>query len=320
MPLPSSGQITLDEMHVEAGGSTTTEGAVNDADIRSLIGAASGGPDLAFTDWYGASAGVTINITISSNTNNYNIWNSKGGTYSAGQTTVNVTINSGVTIGATSIISYAFTTGLGWATGDVINITNNGTIKGKAGNGGRGGNAVYNSSAGNGLNGGTGSPAFRGQFACTVINNGSVYGGGGGGGGGGSNYGHIVVGKGSSLRADGGGGGGGGAGVTSSSGGAGGTASGATVNNQGNTGSSGTATAGGAGGSAFQGAGAGGNGGGLGSNGGAGTAANVSNFIPTQPNAAGSGGNGGTRGYYQVGSIFINGGSGIGGTVGGRSA
>ena len=35
-------------MHVEAGGSTTTEGAVNDADIRALIGAASGGPNLAF--------------------------------------------------------------------------------------------------------------------------------------------------------------------------------------------------------------------------------------------------------------------------------
>ena len=321
MPLPSSGQITLDEMHVEAGGSTTTEGAVNDADIRALIGAASGGPNLAFTDWYGASAGVTINITISSNTNNYNLWNSKGGTYSAGNTTVNVTINSGVTIGATSIISYAFTTGLGWVTGDVINITNNGTIKGHPGDGGRGGNVVYNSSAGSGLGGGVAGNAFRGQFACTVINNGSVYGGGGGGGGGGSNYGHIIVGKGSSIQANGGGGGGGGAGVTSSSGGAGGTASGATINTAGNPGSSGTATAGGAGGvSSGQNAGAGGNGGGLGSNGGAGTAANVSSFIPTQPNAAGSGGNGGTRGYYQVGTSLINGGSGIGGTVGGRSA
>jgi len=308
-------------MHVEAGGSTTTEGAVNDADIRSLIGAASGGPNLAFTDWYGASAGVIINITISSNTNNYNLWNSKGGTYSAGNTTVNLTINSGVTIGATSIISYAFTTGLGWATGDVINITNNGTIKGHPGDGGRGGNAVYNSSAGNGLGGGVAGNAFRAQFACTVTNNGSVYGGGGGGGGGGSNYGSFVVGKGSSTQAAGGGGGGGGAGVTSSSGGAGGTASGANVNTAGISGNSGTATAGGAGGGAQAvGIGPGGNGGGLGSNGSAGTAAVVTVFIPTLPNAAGSGGNGGIRGYYQVGTSLINGGSGIGGTVGGRSA
>ena len=321
MPLPSSGQITLDQMHVEVGGTSGTQASINDSDIRSMIGASSGQANLSFSDFYGASSSVTINITISSNTNNYNLWDNKGGTYSAGNTTVNLTINSGVTIGATSLGSYAFTTGLGWVTGDVINITNNGTIKGKAGNGGRGGNVVYNSSAGNGLGGGMGSPAFRGQFACTVINNGSVYGGGGGGGGGGSNYGHIIVGKGSSIQANGGSGGGGGAGVTSSSGGAGGTASGATINTAGNTGSSGTATAGGAGGgSSGQGAGAGGNGGGLGSNGGAGTAANVSSFIPTQPNAAGSGGNGGTRGYYQVGSIFINGGSGIGGTVGGRSA
>jgi len=321
MPLPSSGQITLDQMHVEAGGSSTTQGAVNDSDIRSLIGAASGGPNLAFTNWYGASASVIINITISSNTNNYNLWNSKGGTYSAGNTTVNLTINSGVTIGATSLGSYAFTTGLGWVTGDVINIINNGTIKGKAGNGGVGGSSVYNSSAGNGVGGGTGSPAFRGQFACTVTNNGSVYGGGGGGGGGGSNYGQTPSGKISLTSAKGGGGGGGGAGVTASSGGAGGTATGSTLNVPGNAGSAGTATAGGAGGSGGGlGAGTGGNGGGLGSTGGAGTAANVDNYIPTQPNAAGTGGGGGVRGYYQVGSIFINGGSGIGGTVGGRSA
>jgi hypothetical protein len=176
MPLPSSGQITLDEMHVEAGGSTTTEGAVNDADIRSLIGAASGGPNLAFTDWYGASGSVTINITISSNTNNYNLWNSKGGTYSAGNTTVNVTINSGVTIGSTSQGGYAFTTGLGWVTGDVINITNNGTIKGRGGDGGAGASVVYGVSVPDAANGNTGGPAFRGQFACTVTNNGSVYG------------------------------------------------------------------------------------------------------------------------------------------------
>ena len=272
---------------------------------------------ITFSDFYGQASSVTINITISSNTNNYNLWNSKGGTYSAGKTTVNVTINSGVTIGSTTSGTYAFTTGLGWVTGDVINITNNGTIKGKGGNGGAGGNAVYNSTpAGNGGNGGTGGPAFRGQFACTVTNNGSVYGGGGGGGGGGGWWSAGL--KANQEAAYGGGGGGGGAGVTSSSGGAGGTASGANPSNTpGGAGSAGSATAGGAGGSTQLSAGPGGAGGGLGANGIAGTTADQPTF---QPSAKGTGGSGGVRGYYQVGSIFINGGSGLSGTVGGRSA
>jgi hypothetical protein len=317
MPLPSSGQITLDEMHVEAGGSTTTEGAVNDADIRSLIGAASGGPNLAFTDWYGASGAVpiTINITISSNTNNYNLWNSKGGTYSAGNTTVNVTINSGVIIGSTSTGTYAFDTGTGWSSGDVINITNNGTIKGRGGNGSDGSSIINPSQpsqyATTPSSGGTGGPAFRGQFACTVTNNGSVYGGGGGGGGGGGRY-YFSRGKIDLYLNDKGNGGGGGAGVNGGTGGAAGLGG----LGQAIDGSNGTATAGGAGGAVGNG-GVGGNGGGLGSNGATGT---TPALTADNPRGNTPGGTGGTRGYYQVGSSLINGGSGIGGTVGGRSA
>ena len=170
MPLPSSGQITLNQMHVEAVGSvyvSGTQASINDSDIRSLIGASSGQANLSFSDFYGASAAVTINITISSNTNNYNLWNSKGGTYSAGNTTVNVTINSGVTIGATSAGSYAFTTGLGWATGDVINITNNGTIKGRGGNGGAGGNGAGGGGAGSNMSWYTGGAGGSGYAKVT---------------------------------------------------------------------------------------------------------------------------------------------------------
>ena len=241
---------------------------------------------ITFSDFYGQASGVTINITISSNTNNYNLWNSKGGTYSAGNTTVNVTINSGVAVGSTSTGTYAFDTGTGWSSGDVINITNNGTIKGRGGDGAAGGNVVYNSSVSNGGNGGTGGNAFRAQFACTVTNNGSVYGGGGGGGGGGSYYGTFTVLKTTTNGAGGGGGGGGG-----------------------------TATAGGAGGGT--GGGVGGTGGGLGANGVAGTAW-VDAF--TAPKDFSNPGTGGTRGFYEVGRTFINSSSGIGGTVGGRSS
>ena len=38
MPLPSSGQITINEIHVEAGGGSGSEATINDADIRAMIG------------------------------------------------------------------------------------------------------------------------------------------------------------------------------------------------------------------------------------------------------------------------------------------
>ena len=315
MALPASGQITLDQIHVEAGGTSTTEVTINDVDVRALIGASSGQANLSFSDFYGASATVTINITITGNTNNYNIFNSKGGSYVAGKTTVNLTINSGVTVGSTSTGTYALDTGSGWASGDVINIVNNGTVKGRGGNGGAGGNAVFNSTAQNGANGGTGGPAFRAQFACTFTNNGSVYGGGGGGGGGFGSWGTITIIKSTSSTAVGGGGGGGGAGVNGGTGGAGGTASGGPDGNtSGAAGGNGTATAGGAG-TGISGPGnPSGAGGGLGVDGLPG-----SNPTVNLPNR-GTFGAGGTRGFYQVTSANINGGSGIGGTVGGRSS
>lgn len=53
MALPSSGQISLNQMHVEAGGSSGTQAGINDADIRALIGKGSG-VQMAFNEWYGA--------------------------------------------------------------------------------------------------------------------------------------------------------------------------------------------------------------------------------------------------------------------------
>jgi len=56
MPLQSSGQITLDEIHVEAGGTTDTQATVNDTDIRGLISASSAS-EMEFADFYGADGG-----------------------------------------------------------------------------------------------------------------------------------------------------------------------------------------------------------------------------------------------------------------------
>ena len=54
MALTGSGAITLDAMHVEAGGTTGDECSINDADIIGLIGKTAGAT-MAFNEWYGAS-------------------------------------------------------------------------------------------------------------------------------------------------------------------------------------------------------------------------------------------------------------------------
>ena len=55
MPLQTSGQISLNDIHVEAGGTSASAAALNDADIRGLIGK-SANSSMAFNEWYGASA------------------------------------------------------------------------------------------------------------------------------------------------------------------------------------------------------------------------------------------------------------------------
>lgn len=57
MPLQSSGQISLDDLHVEAGGTSGTECSMNDSDIRGLIGLSSAS-QAAMNAFYGASAGL----------------------------------------------------------------------------------------------------------------------------------------------------------------------------------------------------------------------------------------------------------------------
>ena len=63
MPLQSSGQISLDDIHVEAGGSTGTEASLNDTDIRGLISKADGSAN-SFSEYYSAS-GASYSVTPS---------------------------------------------------------------------------------------------------------------------------------------------------------------------------------------------------------------------------------------------------------------
>jgi len=55
MALPSSGQISLNQIHIEAGGSSGSQAAMNDSDIRAMIGKGSTSQN-AFSEYYGISA------------------------------------------------------------------------------------------------------------------------------------------------------------------------------------------------------------------------------------------------------------------------
>ena len=57
MALQTSGAISLGQIHAEAGGGSTSAASINDADIRGLIGKASGAT-MSFNEWYGASSSI----------------------------------------------------------------------------------------------------------------------------------------------------------------------------------------------------------------------------------------------------------------------
>lgn len=63
MALPSSGAISLNEMHIEAGGTTGTLATINDTDIRGLISKGAG-VSMSFNEWYGATAASPQTITV----------------------------------------------------------------------------------------------------------------------------------------------------------------------------------------------------------------------------------------------------------------
>lgn len=252
---------------------------------------------VALGNFYGAANRIALALTISSNTNNYNLYStaSANPSYVAGTTDVTLTVNPGVTVGSTSTGTYALSIPSSFNPGDNVTLVNNGTIVGRGGNGGNGGT---NTSGGTGGAGGHGLYINR---PVSINNTGTLAGAGGGGGGSGS----AAVKTGTSPKSGGnqysyygGNGGGGGAGVTAGSGGSAGSA---VV--PGNAGSGGTATAGGAGGprnsNPFGYTGAGGNGGARGSAGVAGE-----NYGGTTTNARYPAAPGGAAGRYITGNPY----------------
>ena len=64
MALKSSGAISLNDIHIEAGGSSGTQASINDADIRTMINKSSGA-QASFSEYYGASSSIlTLNVNL----------------------------------------------------------------------------------------------------------------------------------------------------------------------------------------------------------------------------------------------------------------
>ena len=253
MTIVASGTITMGNLNTEMGYSATATISLNDAAMRTLSGTGSG-TAVSLSTFYGKANVFNFNVTITSNTTDYNIKTAAiaGGWNQTTAMNATITINTGIYVYASTTGTYGMQTGVTFPAGSKLAIINNGFIVGHGGSGGSG------ATTGAGTGGG---PAFLASNAVSITNNGTIGGGGGGGGGCSSGFAGAT------------GGGGGGGIVLGPGGGAGG----------GGAGGAGTLSAPGAGGTG--GAGPGGAGGGYGAAGGAGG----TNYT----NIGGAGGGGG---------------------------
>ena len=298
MVLQTSGTISLDDIHVEATGSTGTQATINDTDIRGLIEKTIS-TQMAFSEWYGAAYNFVLNISANTQEANVSTLSTAAGWNGTAPLIVNISSSIYVWSDNTSIagliISGSFPGGL--------TVNNSGYIIGRGGNGGAG--------EANGLNGG---PAIsNASSSVSIVNNTGAFIAGGGGGGGG--------GKGGVGTAGGGGGAGGGDGGPSADPSRAGGAGGAVGQVGGNpalvTGAS-LAGAGGSGGLTLDyddGKGYGGWGGGRQLPGAAGVYS-----AQGYPGAGGGAGNAGTGGQSLVGSARHASGGGGWGAAGGSNS
>lgn len=206
-------------------------------------------------------AGVTIGscateVVITGTQSNANLCTIAGNPTTPGEYVF--VIQAGTIINSNSTAQPALATGTCWPAGSTVTIVNNGSIYGRGGDGGAGGNYT-SSKPQNGAAGGSGGPAVGLSYPVTIDNtNGQIFGGGGGGGGGPAS---LVAGR----ARNGGSGGGGGQGSQNSAGGTRGSSS--LSNGVLSNGTAGTVSAPGAGGAANGvGYGKGGNGGAWGTN------------------------------------------------------
>lgn len=200
MALPSSGQISFDNIRTELQYASGAAISLNDSLVRNLLMKSSG--QISLSDGYGKSSGYNFTPTINTNTTDYVLRNQliSNGWNGVSPVNVTITIASGIYLYASSTSVYALNLG-NLSTGSRVTLINNGYILGRGGNGG-------NSAYGPGGSGYGGGPAVfvSSTTLVTIINNGVIGGGGGGGGAGGGVTFPIGKGAGTTLGTTGGGG------------------------------------------------------------------------------------------------------------------
>jgi hypothetical protein len=317
MPLPGSGQITLNQVNVELGNSGTAQISMNDSAVRALFGIASG--EIEMSDGYGKSN--EFSFTISSTTQEANLISLANSAGWDGTSALVCNINSGVTLWSDDIATGGLTISGSYPGGVTVN--NSGSIMGMGGACGYD-NGTSRPGAPTPVANRAGNPAGPAINATTsstltVNNNSGAYiaGGGGGGayilggGGAGGGYGgqngyyngnNSYGGVGGSLGNSGTNGNFPYAGVPNhgsigSGGGAGGGGGGYTINNVGGT-NYGYQAFGGGGGRILPGSGGAAGGSNVGYNGGAGGSAGNVGGLATSPGGGGGGGWGATGGAH----------------------
>ena len=90
---------------------------------------------ISLNNFYGSANRTSYTLTISTNTQNYDVYTNRGPLYSAGASDITVQINPGVTVGSSSVPAYALLVPSSFSPTDTITIVNDGTIRGMGGAG-----------------------------------------------------------------------------------------------------------------------------------------------------------------------------------------
>ena len=139
MALPSSGPLALTQIQTEFGGSnpiSMSEYYRGGAYVTSNNTTVPTSGAISISNFYGTVKRIFIPLTISSSTYNYDVYANRGGSYIAGISDIQVTVNGGVIVGSTSTSTYAMLVTNSFNAGDTVTIINNGVIEGMGGNGG----------------------------------------------------------------------------------------------------------------------------------------------------------------------------------------
>ena len=174
MALPSSGQITLNQVNVELGLSGTAQIGMNDSAVRTLFGIASG--EIEMSDGYGKANEFTL--TISSSTQEANLATLASSAGWNGSSALICNVNSNIYVWSDNISNAGLLLTGNFPGGVTVN--NSGFIMGRGGQsgGGQSGSTQVGYPAGDAIEISTSS-------SVTINNNSGAYIGGGGGGAGG---------------------------------------------------------------------------------------------------------------------------------------